>query len=127
MGVARQLFGRAGIAMLGCLAAASAPVAAQSRPDSTTMLVVPARVFDAPRGVTHTGWAVLVRGDSIAAVGPRATMVVPAGVREIDLPGSTLLPGLIEGHSHLFLHPYAEASWSDQVLKEPLALRVARA
>ena len=45
----------------------------------------------------------------------------------IDLPGDTLIPGMIEGHSHLFLHPYNERPWDDQVLHEPLALRTARA
>jgi imidazolonepropionase-like amidohydrolase len=45
----------------------------------------------------------------------------------IDLPGMTLMPGLIEGHSHLFLHPYNETSWDDQVLKEPESLRTVRA
>jgi imidazolonepropionase-like amidohydrolase len=95
--------------------------------DTVPILLTPARVFDAPAGVTHEGWVVLVRGDRIAAVGPQASVQVPANARRIDLPNTTLLPGLIEGHSHLFLHPYAETSWSDQVLKEPLALRVARA
>ena len=103
---------------------AQAPAAGH---DTATELLVPARVFDAPAGTTHDGWAVLVRGDRIASVGPRSSIKVPAGTRVIDLPNATLLPGLIEGHSHLFLHPYAETSWSDQVLKEPLALRVARA
>ena len=37
------------------------------------------------------------------------------------------MPGLIEGHSHLFLHPYNETLWDDQVLKEPLGERMARA
>ena len=45
----------------------------------------------------------------------------------VELPDATLLPGLIDAHVHLFLHPYNETSWNDQVLKEPLALRVARA
>ena len=45
----------------------------------------------------------------------------------IDLPGTTLLPGLIDAHTHVLLHPYNEATWDDQVLKEPLALRVCRA
>jgi imidazolonepropionase-like amidohydrolase len=73
----------------------------------------------------HVGWQVLVRGDRIVAVGPNLT--VPAGAHIIDLAGDTLMPGMIEGHGHLFLHPYDEASWDDQVLHEPLALRTARA
>ena len=127
MGVAKQARISTALALLACLIAPARSAAAQAAPTDTTILIVPARVFDAPRGVIHAGWAVLVRGDSIAAVGPRTTLAVPPRTREIDLPNTTLLPGLIEGHSHLFLHPYAEASWSDQVLKESLALRVARA
>ncbi|HEY7894808.1 MAG TPA: amidohydrolase family protein [Gemmatimonadaceae bacterium] len=117
-------------ALAACTIAAChvADAVAQAAPhDTGVVLLVPARVFDAPAGVTHAGWAVLVRGDRIASVGPRASIGAPSGARVIDLPNATLLPGLIEGHSHLFLHPYAETSWSDQVLKEPLALRVARA
>lgn len=88
-----------------------------------TLLLRPARVFD---GTTmHPGWQVLVEGDRIAAAGPNLT--VPAGAHAIDLPGATLLPGLIEGHGHLFLHPYDETLWDDQVLHESLALRTARA
>jgi imidazolonepropionase-like amidohydrolase len=87
------------------------------------MVLRPARVFD---GTTmHAGWRVLVKGDRIVAVG--ADVSAPAGARELDLPNDTLLPGLIEGHSHLFLHPYNETTWDDQVLHEPLALRTARA
>ncbi|GAA3992609.1 amidohydrolase family protein [Hymenobacter antarcticus] len=70
---------------------------------------------------------VLVEGDRITAAGPAAQVARPAGVRVYDLPGLTLLPGLIEGHSHLLLHPYNETSWNDQVLLESQALRVARA
>jgi imidazolonepropionase-like amidohydrolase len=91
------------------------------------LLLVPARVFDAPRGVTHEGWAVLVRGTQIVAVGPPGAMTVPPDARQIDLAGTTLLPGLIDAHTHLFLHPYVETPWADQVLKESLALRTARA
>jgi imidazolonepropionase-like amidohydrolase len=70
---------------------------------------------------------VVVRGQRIVAAGPPDQAKVPDNARVIDLPGATLLPGLIEAHSHLFLHPYNEAPWDDQVLKEPLALRVCRA
>jgi len=61
------------------------------------------------------------------AAGPAASVSVPAGARRLALTGTTLLPGLIEGHSHLLLHPYDETVWNDQVLHEPLALRIARA
>lgn len=89
------------------------------------LLLRPARVFDGVEARPHEGWSVLVRGERIEAVGP--DIVAPADARIIDLPGQTLAPGLIEGHSHLFLHPYNETSWDDQVLHEPLALRTARA
>jgi len=90
-----------------------------------TLLLRPARVFDGVNPQPHEGWSVLVDGDRIAAVGPNLT--APAGARTIDLPGATLMPGMIEGHSHLFLHPYNETLWDDQVLHEALALRTARA
>jgi len=89
------------------------------------ILLQPAQVFDGVNLQPHPGWSVLVEGDKIAAVGPNLT--APAGTEVIELPGATLSPGLIEGHSHLFLHPYNEALWDDQVLHEPLALRTARA
>src|SRR4051812_12892811 len=95
------------------------------RPDSTPSLLLPARVFDGME--MHEGWAVLVRADRIVAAGPAASIAAPAGARRIDLAGATLMPGMIEGHSHLLLHPYNETAWDDQVLREPLALRVARA
>jgi len=94
-------------------------------PEPAPLLLRPAAVFDGVDGKTHAGWQVLVRGDRIVAVGP--DLAVPAGARTIDLAGDTLMPGMIEGHGHLFLHPYDEASWDDQVLHEPLALRTARA
>jgi imidazolonepropionase-like amidohydrolase len=90
-----------------------------------TLLLRPARVFDGVNPQPHEGWSVLVEGEKIAAVGPNLTG--PADARTIDLPGTTLIPGMIEGHSHLFLHPYNETLWDDQVLHEPLALRTARA
>src|ERR1700722_18198463 len=119
---------RCGAAVACALASAGHARAQTAVPaDTAPTLLVPARGFDGPRGVTHEGWAALVRGTTIVAVGPRAAMTVPAIAREIDLPGTTLLPGLIDAHSHLFLHPYVETPWADQVLKEGLALRVARA
>jgi imidazolonepropionase-like amidohydrolase len=95
------------------------------RTDSTPTLLLPSRVFDGSE--IHDGWAVLVRADKIVAAGPASGLAIPSGTRRVDLAGTTLMPGMIEGHSHLLLHPYNETSWDDQVLREPLALRVARA
>ena len=95
------------------------------QPDSSTAIVIrPAAVFDGD--ALHAGWAVRVQGDRIQAAGPAATVAATAAT-VIDLPTATLLPGLIEGHSHVLLHPYNETSWNDQVLHESLGLRTARA
>jgi imidazolonepropionase-like amidohydrolase len=97
---------------------------AAQRPSA--FLLRPDRVFDGVNAVPHTGWVVLVQGDRIAAAGPASEVRAPDAT-VIELRGQTLLPGLIEGHSHLLLHPYNEATWDQQVLNEPQALRVARA
>ena len=112
--------------VLACLAVsatlAQSTLPASRQPDALIALQ-PDRVFDGE--TMHAGWTVIVRNDRIEAAGPAVT--TPAGAQRIALPGMTLLPGLIEGHSHLLLHPYNETPWNDQVLREPLAYRVARA
>ncbi|WP_018618730.1 metal-dependent hydrolase family protein [Spirosoma luteum] len=95
----------------------------------TIVILKPDRVFDGE--TMHEGWAVRVKDDKIDAVGPlnsfSANGVNSPGTSVVELPGTTLMPGLIEGHSHLLLHPYNETPWDEQVLKEPRSLRVARA
>ena len=100
---------------------------ARAAPPPSAILLRPARVFTAEDAATHPGWAVLVVADRIAAVGPAGSLAAPPGAQVIELPGDTLLPGLMDIHSHLFLHPYDETLWDDQVLKEPLAYRTLRA
>lgn len=90
-----------------------------------TYVLKPTRVFDGE--AVHDGWVVVVRGARIEAAGPAASVTVPADAESIDLTGDTLLPGLIEAHSHVLLHPYNETTWNDQVEHETLALRIARA
>ncbi|MBA3640444.1 MAG: amidohydrolase family protein [Acidobacteria bacterium] len=110
------------IAMLTAVVAAGlVDVAAQPAPST---ILRPARVFDGD--TMHEGWAVRVVKGRIEQAGPAAG-VTSTGATIIELPDHTLLPGLIEGHSHVFLHAYNETSWNDQVLKEPLGLRTARA
>jgi len=127
------------LVLIWCLFAMVGPVWAQrpagrggqrARPAAgaaNPVVLKPARVFDGNAESTHEGWIVVVRGDSIEAAGPSGEVKVPEGARVIDLPGTTLLPGLIDAHTHVLLHPYNEALWDDQVLKEALALRVCRA
>lgn len=103
------------VATLG--AATPAGTAAQE-----ALLLRPERVFDGD--AMHPGWQVRIRDGRIDAVGAS----VPAGgATVVELPGATVLPGLIEGHSHILLHPYDETPWNDQVLFESRAERVARA
>lgn len=108
---------------IGYLFAALLAAAQPQASPATALLLKPSRVFDG--AVTHAGWQVLVQGGRIQSVGPNLTS--PAGTRVLDLPGTTLMPGMIEGHGHLFLHPYNEAKWDAQVLNEQLALRTSRA
>ena len=108
----------------GGRAAAQAPTV---RDTSRATLIVPDAVWDGIADAPQRGWVVLVRGNRIDAAGPAAQVTVPAGARRVELAGTTLVPGLIEGHSHLFLHPYDETLWDDQVLKEPAGFRMAAA
>jgi imidazolonepropionase-like amidohydrolase len=118
-----------GAAVVTALAIGSAPSlrAQPAAPASSHVLLLPDRVWDGAADRPHAGWGVLVEGGRVAAAGPAEQLRAPAGTDTVRLPGTTLIPGLIEGHSHVFLHPYDETSWNDQVLKESLSLRVARA
>ena len=100
----------------------------QQRPDTARAIVLrPDRVWDGTSDAPRSGVIVLVRGNRIAAVGTAAEVAAPRDAQVITLPGTTLVPGLIDLHSHVLLHPYNETSWNDQVLREALGLRVARA
>ncbi|HET7427010.1 MAG TPA: amidohydrolase family protein [Gemmatimonadales bacterium] len=128
MSNSRRAMVRGGAAALGFLVGVYRPVRAQTVEDTSRVLVLaPDAVWDGVVDAARPGWVVVVRGSTIVAVGPAAGTAVPAGAERIALAGTTLLPGLIEGHSHLFLHPYNETLWDDQVLREPLGLRLARA
>ncbi|VAV86990.1 Xaa-Pro dipeptidase, putative, partial [hydrothermal vent metagenome] len=105
------------IVLIGHVSAANA--------EQTAILLRPDAVFDGQN--LHAGWVVVVRGKTILAAGPAGSVAIPQNTQVVELSGQTLLPGLIDNHSHVLLHPYDEAKWTDQVLNEPLALRTARA
>jgi imidazolonepropionase-like amidohydrolase len=97
------------------------------KPPDSVYLLKPAHIFDGESAQLHDGWVVLVSGEKIEAVGPANEIKAPAEAKIIELPGMTLMPGLIEAHSHVLLHPYSETVWNDQVAREALSLRIARA
>jgi imidazolonepropionase-like amidohydrolase len=112
------------LALAGVLALGPSPGGSAQ---TSSIILKPARVFDGD--AVHEGWAVRVKLDRIDAVGPGDAVAGPAaaGATVIELPGTTLAPGLIEGHSHVLLHAYSETTWNDQVAHEGLAFRIARA
>lgn len=97
---------------------AAEPAAPANKP----LLITPARVWTG-EGAVHTDWSVLIVQNSIAAVGPTVQLSASADAQRIDLPDATLIPGLMDLHAHVLLHPYNETSWDDQVLKEQVEYR----
>ena len=91
---------------------------------SSQTLLKADRVFDGTE--MHENWVVLVEGNQITYAGNSNGLTKPANITEIELPGTTLMPGIIEGHSHVLLHPYNETDWNDQVLKESPVERAIR-
>ncbi len=106
---------------------ASAVGAAQAAEPAHVIVLHPAGVWSPGDAAPHAGWAVRVEGERIAAVGPATEIAVPKDAEVIELPGATLIPGLMDLHSHLLLHPYNETLWDDQVLKEAPDYRLLRA
>ena len=106
---------------------AMASLALVARPTSAQDATVlrPTAVFDGEE--MRSDWVVVVQGERIVAVGPESAVEVPRGAESVNLEGLTLMPGMIEGHSHVLLYPYDQMPWTDQVLFEPEALRTARA
>ncbi len=112
--------------LLVALGVAAAPAFGAAPANPHALLLRPAQVWTAGEPA-HAGWVVLTDGERIVAVGPKDAVRAPADAQAIELLGATLLPGLIDAHSHLFLHPYNETLWNDQVLKEPVPYRTLRA
>lgn len=102
--------------------------------------LVTARSAAAPQPPVLITGAALLNPDGTALITRRQLLVqdgrirqigeelsAPADALRIDATGCTVVPGLIDLHTHLLLHPYDEARWDDQVLRESLALRTVRA
>jgi imidazolonepropionase-like amidohydrolase len=114
------------LSLFTALAAPGQSQAAPQAPDPRPVLITPDKVWTGD-GPAHAGWSVLVAQGRIQAVGPLEKMTVPVDAERIALPGKTVIPGLIDLHSHVLLHPYNETTWDDQVIKEAPSYRVALA
>lgn len=112
--------------VIALLPSANQNRSAQTVQPETVSIIKPDSVFDGATAQLHEGWVVVVRGEKIESVGSAGFQTAP-GTKVINLPGLTLMPGLIEAHSHILLHPYTETVWNDQVAHESLSLRIARA
>jgi imidazolonepropionase-like amidohydrolase len=80
------------------------------------------QLFDGKSDQLLSNQVIVIQGDRIAEVGPAGSVKIPAGAEEIDLRSGTVLPGLIEGHNHMFKvgdHPGAGADASVPLVIEP--------
>ena len=92
-----------------------------------TTLLVPDYILDVASGKRISGQAVVVDGNRIIRIDAADMLQTQQFDHVITLAGKTLMPGLIDAHSHVLLHPYDETTWNDQVLKESRAERILRA
>lgn len=113
-------------AALLLLALTAVSATAAPPPPDPPLLLTGGRVLDPAGEKLLDGRDVLIANGKIEKIEPAGSIQAPPGTVRLDLAGATLIPGLIDLHSHLLLHPYNETPWDDQVLKESLELRTIR-
>jgi imidazolonepropionase-like amidohydrolase len=110
-------------AALGALALALS-LGAQSEP---WVVIRAAKLFDSQHGVFITNAVVVVHGERIAQAGAADQVKIPAGATEINLHQATLLPGLIDAHTHLLLTGESNGRYDEELLKESYQYRTIEA
>ena len=107
-------------------------LAARAGPQATPEKVVVIRagtLIDGVSAAPRRDQVIVIRGNRIESVGDASTVKIPPGARVVDLSRATVLPGLIDAHTHIFLQGEdpAEGGYDAQLLKHGLAFRAARA
>jgi imidazolonepropionase-like amidohydrolase len=114
------------------LLASVIPAAAQQKdnaPSESWTVIRAGSLIDGKSAAPRRDQAIVIHGNRIDSVGDAATAKIPAGATVIDLSKATLLPGLIDSHTHIFLQGEdpAQGGYDANILNAPLALRAARA
>lgn len=117
--------------------AAAQPIAAQQSaavpkdksPSEVWTVIRAGSLIDGKSDRPRSDQVIIIRGNRIESVSDSATAKIPAGANVIDLSKSTVLPGLIDSHTHIFLQGEdpAQGGYDVNILNAPLALRAARA
>ena len=113
------------------LAVAASLAAQDSKPSNSQAITVirAGTLIDGKSDKPRHDQVIVIQGDHIESVSDAASAKVPAGATVIDLSKATVLPGLIDSHTHIFLQGEnpAQGGYDANILKAPLALRAARA
>jgi imidazolonepropionase-like amidohydrolase len=104
-------------------------LAAHSAAAQADTVIRAGTLIDGSSDAVHHDQVIVIRGNRIESIGDARSAKVPAGASVIDLTHSTVLPGLIDSHTHIFLQGEdpAEGGYDANILYPPLALRAARA
>ncbi len=120
------------LASLGAVIAALAvanSTGAQNAPQASVTVIRTGTLIDGKSGEPKKNQVIVIRGNRIESVQDAASAKIPSGAKTIDLSGATVLPGLIDSHTHIFLwgEDPAKGGYDDNILHAGIALRAARA
>jgi imidazolonepropionase-like amidohydrolase len=108
--------------------AGTAPAQQESARVSNTTVIKAGRLIDTRGGRVLTDQHIVIEGERVKRVGPAGEIELPAGADQIDLSGATVLPGLIDAHTHVLLQgDITQADYDEQLLKESIPYRTIRA